>query len=359
MDREYTLTVVQQPVRARMCGFGDKDRRPISPPVLAQLRAVDRKTGQEIPVDDIDTTFLILAADLRSSDGTSDANLIYPPHATPPPRTYSAYSASSQHPTNDDSRECSSASPPFEYPSPADSQTSPLGTPRATLEALPEEEEATLAVAASPPPAGSLSSASAPTPAAPKRPRQDEPPASLAFPLRDDESASPAKRARSTSSASSSASALPPPPPAPSAGGFIPYARPRRAPASPLPSSPPPAAAASSAASTAVDDAPAPVPNLIGTLHTNAHKLKGVDGRRGVYFVLPDLSVRTEGAFRVRLRVLSVGFAKKFEGMLDPTPLSQCFAKQGVRIPTRKVAKARVGKGAAGAGAEKMKQEEA
>ena len=26
--------------------------------------------------------------------------------------------------------------------------------------------------------------------------------------------------------------------------------------------------------------------------------------------------------------------AKKFPGMLDPTPLSQAFAKQGLRIPT-------------------------
>ncbi|BGP36892.1 hypothetical protein JCM10449v2_000794 [Rhodotorula kratochvilovae] len=335
---------------------------------------------------EIDTTFLILAADLRSSDGASDANLIYPPHAPVPQsrgaRAASASSASSQHAADDESRECSSASPPFEYPSPADSQTSPLGTPRGGLEVLPAEKAA-LAAAASPPPEGLAPSASVSTIAPTKRPRQDEPPGSLAYPLRDDESASPAKRARSTSSASSSSTAAhPPPPPVPPAGAFIPYARPRRAPASPLPSSPP-AAAASSAASAAVDDAPAPVPNLIGTLHTNAHKLKGVDGRRGVYFVLPDLSVRTEGAFRVRLRVLSVGLAgaraekgtavvaaaqtdafrvssaKKFEGMLDPTPLSQCFAKQGVRIPTRKVAKARVGKGAAGAGAEKMKQAEA
>lgn len=36
----------------------------------------------------------------------------------------------------------------------------------------------------------------------------------------------------------------------------------------------------------------------------------------------------------------------------DPTPLSQCFAKQGVRIPTRKVARAKGKKEAA------VKQEE-
>lgn len=53
---------------------------------------------------------------------------------------------------------------------------------------------------------------------------------------------------------------------------------------------------------------PAPsVPNLIGTLHSNGTKLKDTEGETGVYFVLPDLSVRTEGQFRMRLRLLSIG----------------------------------------------------
>lgn len=39
-----------------------------------------------------------------------------------------------------------------------------------------------------------------------------------------------------------------------------------------------------------------------------------------------------------------VSSAKKFEGMMDPTSLSKCFARQGVRIPTRKVARSK-GKG--------------
>ncbi|BGP21820.1 velvet factor family protein [Rhodotorula toruloides] len=120
-----------------------------------------------------------------------------------------------------------------------------------------------------------------------------------------------------------------------------------------------------------------PVPNLIGTLHTNANKLRDLDGEMGLYFVLPDLSVRTEGAFRLRLRLVDlrqsmhastsqsnvtvltdefqVFTAKRFTGMLDPTPLSQCFAKQGVRIPTRRAAKA---KKTVGAG-DKVKPEEA
>ena len=62
--RAWALEVVQQPVRARMCGFGDKvwfdsvhmytdakasqDRRPISPPPCIRLLIFDPKTGDEI-----------------------------------------------------------------------------------------------------------------------------------------------------------------------------------------------------------------------------------------------------------------------------------------------------------------------
>ncbi|RUP42779.1 velvet factor-domain-containing protein [Jimgerdemannia flammicorona] len=40
--RQFKLEVAQQPLRARMCGFGDKDRRPITPPPILQLKVYDR-----------------------------------------------------------------------------------------------------------------------------------------------------------------------------------------------------------------------------------------------------------------------------------------------------------------------------
>ncbi|CAO3626218.1 unnamed protein product [Mucor fragilis] len=43
-SRIYNLEIVQQPERARMCGFGDKDRRPISPPPILKL-SVFTKSG--------------------------------------------------------------------------------------------------------------------------------------------------------------------------------------------------------------------------------------------------------------------------------------------------------------------------
>jgi hypothetical protein len=45
----YELVVCQQPLHARMCGFGEKDRRPIDPPPIVQL--VVRQEGQETWVD--------------------------------------------------------------------------------------------------------------------------------------------------------------------------------------------------------------------------------------------------------------------------------------------------------------------
>jgi hypothetical protein len=37
------LEIVQQPLRARMCGFGEKDRRPVDPPPVVQLHVLNAK----------------------------------------------------------------------------------------------------------------------------------------------------------------------------------------------------------------------------------------------------------------------------------------------------------------------------
>ncbi|KAH7039151.1 velvet factor [Linnemannia elongata] len=36
-DRQARIKIVQQPLHARMCGFGEKDRRPVDPPPIVQL----------------------------------------------------------------------------------------------------------------------------------------------------------------------------------------------------------------------------------------------------------------------------------------------------------------------------------
>jgi hypothetical protein len=70
------LDVVQQPKRARMCGFGDKDRRPITPPPCIRLIITDAATGMEIDPNEIDFSMFVLNVDLWSADGTKEVNLV-------------------------------------------------------------------------------------------------------------------------------------------------------------------------------------------------------------------------------------------------------------------------------------------
>jgi hypothetical protein len=39
--KKYKLQIVQNPIRARCCGFGEKDKRPIDPPPILKLTAED------------------------------------------------------------------------------------------------------------------------------------------------------------------------------------------------------------------------------------------------------------------------------------------------------------------------------
>jgi Velvet factor len=120
--------------------------------------------------------------------------------------------------------------------------------------------------------------------------------------------------------------------------------------------------------------------NLIGSLTASAFRLKDDKDVLGIWFILQDLSVRTEGMFRLRFSFLNLGkyslfptisdnsppqtgdhrrpgvslntgtskvqttamsesfqvfSAKKFPGMIESTELSRKFASQGIRIPVR------------------------
>ena len=110
--------------------------------------------------------------------------------------------------------------------------------------------------------------------------------------------------------------------------------------------------------------------NLIGSLSGSAFKLKDINNEVGLWFVFQDLSVRTEGYFRLKFSffdlmgeseipmrseetasslsklapmlactysdTLHVYSAKKFPGVIESTSLSKHFAKQGIKIPIRK-----------------------
>lgn len=72
----YELKVEQQPQRARMCGFGDKDRRPITPPPCVRLIITDKHTGQPVPMENIDGTFYVLQVDLWDDSALREVNIV-------------------------------------------------------------------------------------------------------------------------------------------------------------------------------------------------------------------------------------------------------------------------------------------
>lgn len=124
--------------------------------------------------------------------------------------------------------------------------------------------------------------------------------------------------------------------------------------------------------------------NLIGNTTASANLLHDENGKHGIWFVLQDLSVRTEGWFRLKVNLFNLAqppvleeensnssnndnntntgqpsanhkllqeapllasafskpfkvfSAKKFPGVIESTNLSRTFAKQGIKIPIRK-----------------------
>ncbi len=97
-DVVFRLEVIQQPQRARMCGFGDKDRRPITPPPCICLVVTDRITGQEVDVSyasyphpeselivrnrKLDISFYVLTVDLWDAAAINELNLVVHPSSS-------------------------------------------------------------------------------------------------------------------------------------------------------------------------------------------------------------------------------------------------------------------------------------
>jgi len=117
---------------------------------------------------------------------------------------------------------------------------------------------------------------------------------------------------------------------------------------------------------------PAPTPRnaytrtLVGPLSSNGYRLLDEHRKPGIFFLFQDLSVRTEGTFRLRLRLMNVGAlpapepgalqvhtnvspvlaqiftepftvfsAKRFPGVPETTALSIAFGNQGLKLPLR------------------------
>lgn len=115
ISRHYSLQVVQHPLRARMCGFGDKvcplspttsphftiafpkDRRPLAPAAVAKM-IVRREDNSVVDVEcvchptsnlliltlysELDFSFFLVTVDLWSADGKREMNLVLHPSSS-------------------------------------------------------------------------------------------------------------------------------------------------------------------------------------------------------------------------------------------------------------------------------------
>ncbi|KAJ2808597.1 hypothetical protein H4R20_000779, partial [Coemansia guatemalensis] len=76
--RAFQFTIVQHPIRARMCGSSDKDWRPLSPPAVLKFELFD-VDGNRV----IDTMFmqhLVVHTTLWSADQTEELTVVELPH---------------------------------------------------------------------------------------------------------------------------------------------------------------------------------------------------------------------------------------------------------------------------------------
>jgi Velvet factor len=265
-NRVYRLEVVQQPVRARMCGFGDKDRRPITPPPCVRLIVADATTGEEISsYEDVDSSFFVLCVDLApSEERQGDVTVV-------------------KHSNNSPAVSISAASTTSYPPAPERPFFGLMGA----MELVGYYQRA-----------GDMHTAQA------------------IYNQQMGVQGHPA----------------------------MPYAAPMHMPVLPTPS------------------ASMYTRNIIGSLAVNAFKLQDTTGKLGLWFILQDLSIRTEGSFRLKMQFVDVSSsdgrtlthdkvpilatcfsetfqvysAKKFPGVIESTALSKTFASQGIKIPIRK-----------------------
>ncbi|EXJ78997.1 hypothetical protein A1O3_08498 [Capronia epimyces CBS 606.96] len=322
--RGWALEVVQQPIRARMCGFGDKDRRPISPPPCIRLIIFNPRTGVEIDYEKVsDLSRLVLNVDLWNLHGSREDNCVK--HNNTSPSISSVVTTA--------------------YP------TTIIGPTPGTAAPLPTYNTTN-------PPTYSSQTYTSPTTSGPNS-------ASSAY-NNDDP--------RPYSNGGPSYAQRNPPYPynAQYQNGYEPSYNSRASTVGSISSGSQIRSARSSQDLGPPKDTQI-AKNLIGSASSSAFRLVDNKGKVGLWFVLQDLSVRTEGWFRLKMnffnlsefnltegdssgslqnpelfseapclatafsRPFKVYSAKKFPGVIETTELNRQFAKQGIKIPIRKV----------------------
>ncbi|KZV69887.1 hypothetical protein PENSPDRAFT_753052 [Peniophora sp. CONT] len=420
--KHWKIEIVQQPIRARMCGFGDKDRRPIAPAVVAKLIVQD-EDNKLLEETDIDYAFLVVTVDLWSPDGKSERNLVIHPGSSE--RHAAAHASNKKRRTTAPEKHESSLQPspasapgtfgplsiptlpvlpslslqspydqqqasawPSSYSMPPPQDTVPLHRPRTlSLDHPPSDDEwgheesevgpyRTWSADPSYAPLAPLAPAPGPS-------RRNSPPPSIGYspprpptlpqlPARIELQEAPPPSPPTPASAMGQ----PPTPSEPPSEAGIgahrpPYDESMYAPASVAQGFP--LATAASQGVSGKGKARRAMPGdaytrtLVGPVAASASRLLDEHRKPGVFFLFQDLSIRTEGAFRLRLRLMNLGppipppedempsintgfsavlsevysqpfdvhTAKRFPGVPDTTALSIAFGNQGQKLPLR------------------------
>ncbi|KAI4162166.1 MAG: hypothetical protein LQ342_004185 [Letrouitia transgressa] len=79
MTSRYNLTIRQQPIAARACGLGERDRRVVDPPPIIQLSLTNYNPSSKQDVDALRTLFNVLHCSLIDPSGR-DVTTIQDPH---------------------------------------------------------------------------------------------------------------------------------------------------------------------------------------------------------------------------------------------------------------------------------------
>ncbi|RDA82552.1 hypothetical protein CP532_3767 [Ophiocordyceps camponoti-leonardi (nom. inval.)] len=347
------LDVVQQPRRARMCGFGDKvntllapplishvfattrrhpgDRRPITPPPCVRLIITDALTGTEIDCNSIDHSMFVLNVDLWNQDGTREVNLVRSSTGSPSISSTTPYSYTTLN-------GCDVPMVPYSQPTLPPSRDATYDSSQ-MLGLAPEYQLQ----------AGYVQAPSSYHSNGNFVPTQQFFPQHQGY--REDGIVSSASSQANIAQFTRNGVPVTP--------GFVQDHN-------------------SLSRMSMVGGQPQGMftRNLIGSLAASAFRLSDTLDHIGIWFVLQDLSVRTEGSFRLRFSFVNVGArggarrdsitprintgrapilascfsdvfnvysAKKFPGVCESTPLSKTFATQGIKIPIRKDANVKGG----------------
>lgn len=78
LQLNYELRMRQQPIAARACGFGERDRRVIDPPPIIQLLVTDPKTGVA-DTEELRYSLNVVHCTLWNADGTNEETALVQP----------------------------------------------------------------------------------------------------------------------------------------------------------------------------------------------------------------------------------------------------------------------------------------